>query len=220
MEGEDLARVRITSSGVAGDRVFAFVDEKSTNKGFPWMTARQNHEMILFKPRFLDDSSFHLVEILTPEGERLCLPDTESQERLEKRFGYHLTLKFTESGIKDSRPLSLIALQSIEALKEELGMELLRHERFRANFYADWNNRKPFFENDLIGRSLKIGREVVIRFDKKNSRCVVPTLDPENARSSPEILERIQQNHLGCIGVYAVTENEGFLQAEDPIFLL
>lgn len=219
MEGEDLTRVRVTDSGVAGDRVFAFVDEKSTNEEFPWMTARQKHEMILFKPRFLDDSSFNVVEILSPVGERLLLPDTQSVELLEKRLGYDLALKFTQSGVKDSRPLSLISLQSIEALKEEVGIDLLRHERFRANFYVDWNNRKPFFENDLIGRSLKIG-EVVIRFDKKNSRCVVPTLDPENARSSPEILERIQQNHQGCIGVYAVTQNEGYVQVGDPIFLL
>lgn len=219
MKGEDLGHANVTRSGVAGDRVFAFVDEKSPEKEFPWMTARQKHEMILFRPRFLDGSSFRMVEVLTPEGERFRLPDEEFENFLETRFGYDLTLKFEDSGIKDSHPLSLIALQTIEALKAELGIDLLRHERFRANFYADWRNRKPFFEDDLIGRSLKIGEQVVIKLEKKDSRCVVPTLDTENARSSPEILKKIQQNHKGCIGVYAVTEKEGYVNVEDPIYL-
>ncbi|MGI0084522.1 MAG: MOSC domain-containing protein, partial [Nitrososphaerales archaeon] len=95
----------------------------------------------------------------------------------------------------------------------------LRHERFRANFYVDWNNREAFFEDDLIGRSLRIGEHVVIRVEKKDSRCVVPTLDIKTAESSPEILRTIQKNHKGCIGVYAITEGEGFVQLGDPIYL-
>src|SRR5487761_842314 len=89
MKGEDLGHANVTRSGVAGDRVFAFVDEKSPKKEFPWMTARQKHEMILFRPRFLDGTSLHTVEVVTPEGERFRIPDLEFEKYLEKRFSYN-----------------------------------------------------------------------------------------------------------------------------------
>jgi|SRR5579875_2908510 len=219
MMGEDLKLAHISQSGVEGDRVFAYVDNKSTNEKFPWMTARQKHEMILFKPRFLDGSSYSRVEVTTPEGEKFTLPDSRFEEYLEKRFGYDLTLKHSEAGIKDMRPLSLLGLHTIRSLQEECRTDL-RIERFRANFYVDWNNSKPFFEDELVGRTLQIGKDVIMKIDKKNSRCVIPTLDPRSAEQFPEILENIQRNHQGCFGVYAVPEKGGIVELDDPIYLL
>ncbi|HKW04819.1 MAG TPA: hypothetical protein VJN71_05915, partial [Nitrososphaerales archaeon] len=148
MRGEDLKQVQVNSSGIAGDRVFALIDETSTTKDFPWMTPRQRSEMVLFRPRFAE-GGFSRVEIETPEGEMLSFPSEEFVKLLEKRFSRSLTLRFELRGMKDSRPLSLISMQTIEALSSELGLNLLSLERFRANFYADWENGKPYFENDL-----------------------------------------------------------------------
>lgn len=218
MRGEDLKQVQVNSSGVAGDRVFALVDETSTTKNFPWMTPRQRSEMVLFRPRFVD-GDLSRVEIETPEGEILSFPSEEFVKLLEKRFSRRLSLRFTLDGMKDSRPLSLISLQTIEALSSELGLNLLSLERFRANFYADWENGKPYFENDLIGKTLKIGNAEV-EFDKRNSRCVVPTLDPDTAASTARILQKIEQDHEGCVGIYALTKKEGTVKSGDPVYLL
>jgi uncharacterized protein YcbX len=218
MRGEDLMQVQVNSSGIAGDRVFALIDETSTTKNFPWMTPRQRSEMVLFRPRFVE-GDFSRVEIKTPEGETLSFPGEEFVKLLEKRFSRSLTLRFELHGMKDSRPLSLISMQTIEALSSELGLNLLSLERFRANFYADWENGKPYFENDLIGRTLKIG-DAEVKFDKRNSRCVVPTLDPDTAASTARILQKIEKDHDGCVGIYALTEKEGLVKNGDSVYLL
>ncbi len=220
MMGEDLKVARVSRHGITGDRVFAFVDENSQNKKFPWMTARQRNEMILFKPRFLDPShEFTKVEILTPEGSAYNLPSIEFEEYLQRRFQNQLRLQYSDEGMKDSKPLSMLGLQTLDALKIELGIDLLRHERFRENFYVQWEDRGPYYENELVGKSLKIG-EVILKIDKKNGRCVVPTLDPDNAASSGKILEMIKRNHDGCFGVYGVPEREGEVRVGDSVFLI
>jgi uncharacterized protein YcbX len=220
MMGEDLENATVSSSGLEGDRVYAFVDEDSPNLKFPWMTARQRHEMILFKPKFLGETNnLRKVEVLTPEGARFQLPNPEFQEYLQKRFQYRLRLEYSEAGIKDSRPVSLLGLQTLEALKRELGLESLRRERFRENFYVEWDNRSPYFENELVGRTIMIG-QVSIKIDKKNGRCAVPTLDPGNAISSPEILELIKNNHDGCFGVYGIPTIEGTVSVGEDVFLV
>ena len=53
MVGEDVAAARVTFAGIVGDRVYAFVDEINRSS-FPWMTARQAHDWLLLRPRFLD----------------------------------------------------------------------------------------------------------------------------------------------------------------------
>ncbi|HZQ90857.1 MAG TPA: hypothetical protein VFA60_03600 [Terriglobales bacterium] len=68
----------MTYGGVAGDRVFAFVDPAKTSN-FPWVTAREVPEMALFRPRYLEPASedkhfpearTYRVEVTTPEGTR------------------------------------------------------------------------------------------------------------------------------------------------------
>src|SRR4051812_706619 len=77
MKGEELKSVSVSFSGVLGDRVHAFIDP--TKQGnFPWLSARQVPEMLLFEPRFEEapDNSVKYpsaaafqVLVKTPEGE-------------------------------------------------------------------------------------------------------------------------------------------------------
>ena len=66
---------------------------------------------------------------------------------LEEKYGYPLTMRYDKTGCKDAKPISLMGMQSIESLSMETGLNLA-HERFRANIYAAWDNRKPFFEDE------------------------------------------------------------------------
>ncbi len=220
MMGEDLDIAYVSKHGLAGDRVFAFKDENSENKRFPWMTARKRHEMILFKPRFLESTHpFTRAEVMTPEGAIFELPSVEFDEYLRKRFRYEMRLEYSDQGIKDKKPLSLVSLQTLDALKKELGMDSLRHERFRENFYVQWDRQDAFFENELVGKSIRIG-ESVISIDMRNARCVVPTLDPSDAVSSVKILNIINRAHDGCIGVYGIPETNGEVSVGDSVFLI
>jgi uncharacterized protein len=218
MRGEDLERAFLDQFGFKGDRMYAFVDNNNEDKKFPWMTARQAHEMLLFKPRFVSDS-LDRVEIETPEGDQKFLVGSDEFETyLEGRFKYDLSLKYDMRGCFDSRPISLFGIQTIERLEGETSLSL-DYRRFRANIYADWNNKTPFFEDQLLGRRLALGNQAIIKVVKKDSRCVIPTLDPTTSHSEPLVLKMIQDKHGGCAGVYAEVERTGSIALGDPIAL-
>jgi uncharacterized protein len=226
MAGEDLAEARVTFSGIVGDRVFAFL-RKDNHSAFPWMTARLGHEMILFRPRFLQspttaeeflDTEQFAVEVTTPEGEKFRMGEAKFTDYFEKRFNRPLKSRFSERSQTDARPISIFSLSTIRALSEEAHMQL-DFRRFRANFYVHWENDVPFFEDQLVDRELLIGETVAIRVVKKDGRCVMITLDPQTAARAPVVLENVMRAHDGCAGVYAAVLREGIVRTNDPVFL-
>jgi uncharacterized protein len=226
MAGENLDDVRITFAGLLGDRVYAFVD-KGNRSNFPWMTGRQGPELILFRPQFLDPPPIdeenpnpeqYRAEVTTPDDKTFRIDDPLLNEYLEQRFGRSLRLRFSERCMHDSRPVSLFGVNTVRALAEETGMNL-DARRFRANFYVEWASDEPFFEDSLIGRTLRIGDTVIVQAVKKTARCVMITLDPENAAASPGVLEKVARNHRGCAGIYGAVLHEGIVRVHDPVHL-
>lgn len=227
MAGEDLEQARVTYAGLAGDRVYAFVDNKNQSN-FPWMTGRQGHEMILFRPRFLDappvaeeipDAERFAAEVVTPEGQRFRMGDPEFTKYLEKRFGRSLRLRFSERSMTDARPVSFLGFGTIRGLSEVTGIRL-DPRRFRENFYVEWKNDEPFVEDRLVGQELRIGETVTIQVVKKNERCIMMTLDPETAAPSPVVLEKVARGHENCVGVYGAVLREGIVRTNDAVYLV
>jgi uncharacterized protein len=224
MAGEDLQEVRMTYAGLVGDRVYAFV-ENENRSSFPWMTGRLGHEMILYRPRFVAGpapaeghprAEQYAAEVTTPEREVFRLEDARFTRHLEKRFGRPLTLRFSERSMQDACPVSLIGLRAIDALGEEAGLAL-DDRRFRANFYVEWVSPEPFYEDQLVGRTLEIGEEAAVVVVKKDSRCKIITLDPETAAAAPQVLGIVARHHGGCTGVYASVLREGVVRAGDAV---
>jgi uncharacterized protein YcbX len=227
MVGEDVAAARVTYAGIVGDRVYAFVDEINQSS-FPWMTARQAHDWLLLRPRFLDPplieeeipaAERYAAEVLTPEGERFTVGDANFTQFLERRYGRSLRLRFSERSMTDAAPVSLFGLATVRGLSEETGLAL-DPRRFRANFYVRWECDEPFYENQLVGRAVRIGEDVTIHVVKKDGRCVIVTLDSETAERAPVVLEKIARDHGGCAGVYAAVLREGVVRADDPVYLV
>jgi hypothetical protein len=121
MEGEDLTSAALESYGMVGDRVYAFIDDQNRNARFPWMTARNANEMLLFKPTFL---SYKEVIVKSPDGKEYSINDPALERYFEEKYSLQMTLKYRESGCQDSRPLSLISSHTIESLGGETGLEL------------------------------------------------------------------------------------------------
>src|SRR5205807_8447230 len=92
--------------------------------------------------------------------------------------------------------------------------------RFRANVYVDLTSANGFAENELVGRSVKIGPKVIISILERDSRCVVITLDPDTAEKSPAILKKVAQAHDGMAGVYGAVLVEGMMHKGDSVELL
>ena len=227
MRGEDLEEARVTFSGLAGDRVYAFI-ETENRTSFPWMTARHGPDWILFHPRFLDpapaseENPFpekYAVEVATPDGERFRLDTSQFMQYLERRFERPLRLRFSERSMTDAQPISIFSLSTVRALSEEAGLDLdLR--RFRANLYVQWDDDRPFFEDTLVGRQIRIGDAVTVMALKKDVRCKMITLDPDTAEPFPALLELVAKNHAGCAGIYGAVLHEGIVKRNDPIYLI
>lgn len=226
MAGEDLTEAYVSYAGILGDRVYAFTAPDAPAE-FPWMTSRQWRGMILLKPKFLAgppaqegrvEQSRYRVEVLTPEGERFEVSDARFLEYLRKKFGRELTFHFSERSMQDARPVSIFGMKTLESLSKEVGLEL-DIRRFRPNLFVEWTDSRPFFEETLVGRRVRIGAIVELMVVKKNMRCVVTTLDPDTAQPSPEVFEAIAKNHGSCVGMYAAVLREGVIRPGDSVYI-
>ena len=95
------------------------------------------------------------------------------------------------------------------------------NRRFRANFYARWDNQDdPFFENSLVGKTLKIGEWLELMIIERDPRCTMITLDPDTAEPTPKILQHLGRNYDGDAGVFAAVLKRGRVNKGDPILLL
>jgi uncharacterized protein YcbX len=245
MRGEALLEAFVGYAGVFGDRIYALLDSAAP-KGTPYLTGRDRSDMLLYQPRFLDvdaarkppnqaeaeslgpgltpvypDPAKMTVEVATPTGQVLAVDDPALLAMLAggaaKSSG--LSLARSDRAMTDCRPISLISLQTIGQIGEEIGA-VLDKRRFRANIYAELSSATGFSEDAFVGRQLQIGPRVVVAVLERDQRCKMIGIDPNTARQSPEILRKVARAHGGGAGVYCAVMREGMVRAGDPIVLL
>ena len=243
MRGEELDEAFAGYSGIYGDRLFAFKSSASPI-GFPYLTAREQRRLLQYRPRFrypekaarpinlteaeskdanplLADLPELVVDVETPDGQTLGIDDPALIEMLRAGIDpkHRLTLMQSQRAMTDCRPISLFSLQSAQQLADETGTTVDKR-RFRANVYVDLTSKKVFAEDELVGRSVRIGRKVVITVLERDPRCVMITLDPDSGEQAPAILKKVAQAHDGMAGVYGAVLVEGMLHKGDSVELL
>ena len=243
MRGEELDEAFASYSGIYGDRVFAF-RSSANHMGFPYFTAREQRKLLQYRPRFRypdkaarpinlieaesrdanplsADLAELLVDVETPDGKTVAIDDPALIEMLRTEVDqkHQVTLMQSQRAMTDCRPVSLFTLQSAQQLAEETGTRADKR-RFRANIYVDLTSAKGFGENELVGRSVRIGSKVVITILERDPRCVIITLDPDTGEKTPAILKKVAQAHDGMAGVYGAVLQEGLLHKGDSVELL
>jgi hypothetical protein len=251
MRGEELAEAYVGFSGVYGDRLYAFRSSAAI-KGFPYLTGREQEEMILYRPRFrnpdkaakpanlseaesiapglmplVGDPADLVVDVETPSGEVLAVDDPALIRRLGERSdaAQSLTLLRSERAMTDCRPVSLLAIQTVRRIGEEIGAAIDKR-RFRANIYVDLGSAAGFAEDGFVGRTLRIGSKAVISILERDPRCKMITLDADTAEPNPEVLRKVARAHDGKAGddgkagVYGAVLVEGMVRQDDKIELL
>jgi len=244
MAGEEMDEAFVGFAGMMGDRAYAFVPTAPTTKGFPWHTGREQETMVLYRPRYRDgkrsrlpvdvaasfamkpgmntefpDSAAFAVEVTTPDGQTLPVDAPELAAELGRQGGTPVKLRFSERGLYDCRPMSIIGNASVRALGEAAGKPMDRR-RFRANVYADWEGGQPYREDELVGRVVQIGDRLRITVLERDPRCKMITLDPDTAEMDPRVLRHVAQARGGKVGVYAAVLVEGIVRKGDPILLV
>jgi uncharacterized protein YcbX len=245
MRGEELDEIFAGYAGVYGDRLFAFKSSANA-KGFPYLTARDQRQMLRYRPRFRHPDKAArpvnlseaekmppgvnpvsanpaelMVDVETPDGEALAIdnPALIDMLRADIEEKHQLTLLRSDRAMTDCRPLSLFAVQSGRKLSEETAT-LVDKRRFRANVYLDLTSSDGFAEDEFVGHSLRIGSKVVISVLERDPRCMMITLDPDTAEKAPALLKKVAQAHSGMAGVYGAVLMEGTLRKGDSVELL
>jgi len=242
MRGESLDEAFLGFSGVYGDRLFAVKSSKSP-KGFPYLTARDLHEMVLYQPAFVNadkaavpinlaeaeslapglnpafgDSADLAVTVQTPSGAVFAIDDRALIQLLEERKGKGHKLSFvrSERSLTDCCPVSLFSIQTGRQLGNEIG-NTIDNRRFRANVYLDLKSSDGFAEDALVGKTVRLGPKVVVSILKRDPRCAMITYDPDTAELDAEVLRNVSQAHEGMAGVYAAVLVEGIVRLGDEI---
>ena len=243
MRGERLTEAFIGFSGVYGDRLFA-VRNASAPKGFPYLTGREEAEMLLYHPRFrhpgraamppnlteaerigpgltpvyayLEDL---ILDVESPSGKVLAIDDPALLEMLGKADRRTLTVQRSDRAMTDCRPISLFAVQTARQIGEEIGVDISKR-RFRANIYVDLQSAAGFGEDALVGRRLRVGAKAEISILERDPRCKMISIDPDTAEQNPEVLKKISRAHEGTAGVYGAVLVEGLVRIGDYIELV
>jgi len=240
MRGEELEEAFPGYSGIYGDRVFAF-RSSANHKGFSYLTAREQRKLLQYRPRFRfpnkaarpvnlpeaesrnanplsADLAELVVDVETPDGKTVAIDDPALVEMLRADIDqkHQVTLMQSQRAMTDCRPVSIFSLQSAQQLAEETGTHVDKR-RFRANVYVDLMSANGFAENELVGRSVRVGPKAVIKVLERDSRCVVITLDPDTGEQAPALLKKVAQAHDGMAGVYGAVLVEGMLHKGDPV---
>jgi uncharacterized protein len=245
MAGEELPEIYAGFAGVWGDRLFAF-KSSATPAGFPYLTGREAHQLLMYRPLFRDpqraakpanlaeaeeispllnpvaaDPSDFALDIETPSGEVLPIDDQSLRQQLNRLVddGHSLTLLRSERAMTDCRPISLFSRQTAQQLGEEVGF-VLDKRRFRANVYLDLGTAQGFSENSLVGHKVRIGSKVIIAALERDPRCQMITLDPDTATPNPEVLRAVARGHDGTAGIYGAVLVEGIIRPGDAIEML
>jgi uncharacterized protein len=244
MAGETIKGAYVGYSGIYGDRMYGFLNSVSP-AGTPFLTARDRHEMLLYRPRFRDpviaakppnqvdaeklgsgltplypSAPEFTLDIQTPTGAMLAVDDPALVGQLAQRVPKGvLSLVRSDRAMTDCRPVSLISLQTIQQLGNEVNIALDKR-RFRANVYVQLATGSGFAEDSFVDHKLQIGSRVVVAATIRDERCNMITIDPDTAETTPAILRNVNRAHGGHAGIYCAVLTEGMVQVGDQIVLL
>ncbi|WP_077214659.1 MOSC domain-containing protein [Bacillus dakarensis] len=225
LRGESVEKTKIMDYGLYGDRSHAYVDE--TNNG-EFLTITRFQEMVRYSARFAGEDTVNVyprTEVITPEGKVFEWEDEELIKELENKSKRKITtIEYPPSHVPIGpiavEHIQLVSDASLEKLKELWGKTEVDHRRFRPNIIISLKEKIPFIEETWFGRKIKIGSEVELQVKSHCKRCMITTVDPDNAAKDPSLLKTIAKERQNHFGVYASVIKTGEIFAGDDIQLL
>lgn len=106
--------------------------------------------------------------------------------------------------------VSLLNLATVAAIGAALGHQKLDARRFRGNIHFE--GLAAFAENDLVGRTLRIG-EVELEVIKRIERCAATDVNPATATRDTTMVSSLERlyGHHDC-GIYARIKKAGTIR--------
>jgi uncharacterized protein YcbX len=202
MAGECLQDATLTPHGLEFDRLYAF-ESSAAPPGMLRLRGAERRRMLGYRAHAQADG---VVEILTPDGQRLPAESPELLARLQEDADHGSLLSLTRAPTPqtDVRPISLVSTQTIEAISATFGARL-DVRRFRANLVLNLGTG-AFSEDELAGRAILIGPTAKLLVRERTPRCRFVTYDPEAPHANEplvSLMKLLDREHKGRVGVYA-----------------
>jgi len=212
MAGESLDVAKLGWHGIEGDRRLAF--RRLTDKsGFPWLSASQLPQLVLYKPFGVDSRNGELLptHVRTPDGREYELHSDQLRQDISSRSGSDVELMNLKHGIFDEASVSVITLGTVYGIERESARKLdLR--RFRPNIVIETNNAEPFAEDKWLGRTLMFGQGdsgAAVKAYIRDERCVMVNLDPDTAEKDSQVMKSVVRLNENYAGVYCTVVRAG-----------
>jgi uncharacterized protein len=218
MAGEQLEEAYIFWHGINGDRRAAFV-RGDNQSNFPWLTGRQEPQIVQYKPRYRDPAEVveGVMDVQTPDGSILVLDSPELQAEMAEIYGRDVSLIRIGRGIFDALPLSIMSEASAQALADAIPVPL-DVRRWRQNIIIETFNGRPFIEEDWVDEALTIG-EARLRLNVRIPRCVFINVDPATSAKDARVLKYVANQRDNCVGVACAPEAVGTIRVGDVVRL-
>jgi len=166
------------------------IHSASAPQDFPYFTARNQGKLLLYRPYHREGSETDLT-IEAFGGETFDVTDPR------------------------------LLASAVDGLPDRFQLRLLKSDmRFRANLYVDLADGQGFGENGFVGRTLRIGPDVLLAAAERDVRCKMITLDPDTFEPNPQLMKVVTRRHEGCAGIYADVLEEGMIRPGDQIKVL
>ena len=222
MGGERLEVANLGWHGLDGDRRLAFrrIDDRS---GFPWLTASKLPDLLLFAPLRREDGAPGDLptHVRTPDGDEMPVFEEDLATEVERRYGSPVQMMQLKHGIFDDASISVIASDTVR----EIG-RLAGHSpdvrRFRPNLVVRVLQPGAFQEDEWIGGALSFGEgddAPAVTVTMRDTRCSMVNLDPDSARSAPEVLKAVVRANQNNAGIYGTVTRIGRLAVGQAILL-
>lgn len=221
MRGELMQAAELGWHGVAGDRRLAF--RRINNKGgFPWLSASNVAELLLYTPRTEVGSEGDLpTHIRTPAGQEFSIYSEELAAEMGQRYGSPVEMMHVRQGIFDDASISVITTVTVEEIGK-LADQNPEVRRFRPNIVVRAKKPVPFQEEEWLGGSISFGVGAdapSVGVTMRDARCSIINLDPDSAKSSPGVLKSVVRANANNAGVYGTVTRTGQIKVGQPVFL-
>ena len=202
MLGEELEEAVFAERGLAGDRAYAVADVESGRiqnaKRAGWESLFGFRADLTGEP-YGDPSC---LRITLPDGGVVAGEAENRDEKLSGAFGRGATL--VSGAFFDLGAVHLLTTASLERLGELYPEGRFDPRRFRPNVVLELGSGEVgFVEDGWLGRTLRLGNEVVLEVTEPVARCVMTTLPQAELAKDPGIMTTAYRHNGNNVGVYA-----------------
>jgi uncharacterized protein YcbX len=245
MAGESLEVCEVGERGIVGDRAFALFDPEMRAIA----SAKSSAEfpgLMDFSARYRRDGTQGEVptelHLTLPDGRSFRADDPACADAISAWFGRRIELgaltdpterrprgrKYTMEGtFFDYAPLHLLTATSVASLAKAAPGSVLDVARFRANLMLACDAASPYPENEWVGKTLRIGAEILIEVTDPCPRCAMITLAQRDMPKDPALLKILARENSAfvpvlrqeepALGVYAFVRRGGTVRVGDVV---